>query len=115
MSSLITDYLQSSWGGGEWFVDHDGVLATTKHKDSVITYQTDWSGRMADGETIASATYTVDGVTLDASSETTTVTSYTISQSGGSITIAVTTSAGRTLVEPRRFYSAPEGETTSDY
>lgn len=73
----------------------------TKDPDAVLPYVFDWTDWLASGETISSATMTVEtGLTKD--SETNTTTTHTVWVSGGTIgtryllTSRVTTNLGKT-------------------
>lgn len=48
------------------------VYGYVKDPDAVVDFAFDWSNYLDDGETISSYTVTVDGVTLDSDSQTTT-------------------------------------------
>lgn len=70
-----------------------------KDPDAVLDYEFDWSQWLADGETIASKTVTVTGVTLDSSSsDATSVVAWVSGGSDSYATVAcrITTTAGRT-------------------
>lgn len=76
------------------------VAAGVKDPDAVVDYSFDWSSWLASGETISSYTVTVNGVTLDSDSQTTTAVTAWLS-GGTADTIAtvackVTTTASRT-------------------
>lgn len=73
-----------------------------KDPDAVLDYKVDYSSWLADGETISTATVTVDaGITKDSSSVTDSNTSVTAWLSGGTagdnykVTYHITTSDGR--------------------
>lgn len=76
------------------------VEASPKDPDAVVDYAFDWADWMATGDTIASYTLTVDGVTLDSDSSTdTAVVAWLSGGTAGSlasIACKVTTGAGRT-------------------
>ena len=76
------------------------VSTFVKDPDAVLDYEFDWSQWLAVGETIASKTVTVTGVTLDSSpnDDTSVVAWVSGGTVGTSATVAceITTSAGRT-------------------
>ena len=76
------------------------VEASPKDPDAVTDYTFDWSSWLASGETISSYTVTVDGVTLDSDSQTTTaVTAWLSAGTAGTLaTVAckIVTSVSRT-------------------
>lgn len=114
MSSTVSDFMLADRPGAEWFRDHDGMMATTKGKDEVKTYTLDWSAKLTSGETISTVANTARGVTIDSSSNTSTVTTITISGTAGTVEQKITTSAGRVLVDERRFHQRP-WERNTDY
>lgn len=66
-------------------------MATTnpnfrKDPDAVLPYYIDWSDWLEDGDTIASSSWSVTGITQDSESETTTVTKIVLS--GGTVGVA---------------------------
>lgn len=71
----------------------------TKDPDAVLDYALDWAAWLA-GDTIATASWTADGVTVDSQTNTTTV--ATVWLSGGTVgtpaaaTCRITTASGRT-------------------
>ena len=85
--------------------DKDGVPTWKKHVDSVETYQLDMTDALDSGETISSATWEGDGVTIDSSSLATPVASVTVSGTDGEATATLVTSASRTLIRRLRFAS----------
>ena len=85
--------------------DNQGAFIR-KDPESVLDYTINWSNLLTTGDTIASATYTVDsGLTKDSSSNTTTTT--TVQLSGGTagtvyeVKCVIVTAASRTVA--RRF------------
>lgn len=77
-----------------------------KDPDEVLDYLLDWSARLADGETIATANWTVDsasGLTIDTSSLTDTTTTVWLSDGTppktAVIRCTITTNQGRTMEE----------------
>ena len=86
-----------------FFHDVDGLLAVAKHEDAVESFVLDWADELG-SDTISSATFDANGVTVDSSSNTTTTTSMTISKSGGHVDVTVVTAGGSTLEKRLRFY-----------
>jgi type II secretory pathway pseudopilin PulG len=86
----------------DYFADADGIATFYKDPDSVGDYTIDWRRVLGD-DTIATATWTVTGVT--GGTETSNLTSTTIVISGGSgeAKCVVTTAGGRTHVRRLRF------------
>jgi hypothetical protein len=76
------------------------VEASPKDPQAVVDYTFNWSDWLASGETISSYTVTVDGVTLDSDSQTTTaVTAWLSGGAAGTnatINCQIVTSASRT-------------------
>lgn len=82
----------------KWFRDSDGVWSIWKDPDSTKTYKDDISrylGKTSAGAqiTISSATFAADGITLVSSSNTTTVLTMKVTQTG-ELTATVTDSEG---------------------
>jgi hypothetical protein len=76
------------------------MSASPKDPDAVVDYAFDWSSWLASGETVSSYTVTVNGVTLDSDSQTTTaVTAWLSGGTAGTLaTVAckIVTSDSRT-------------------
>jgi hypothetical protein len=101
-----TLYLQQE-DRASWFVDHDGVPAIVKHEDDVLAYTVNWTDVLPGSETISSASYDGNGVTVDSSSESTPETTMVVSDTDGYVDITVTTSGSRTIVKRFRFLAPP--------
>jgi len=91
-----------------FFHDVDGILSVAKDIDSIESFTLDWQDELRDlsNDTISSATFEANGVTIDSSSNTTTTTTMTISKSGGYVDIDVVTAGGSTLTRRVRIYQS---------
>ncbi len=108
----------------EWYRDHDGIRATTKHEDDAIQYTidlTDWLAQHG-GTTISSTSDEAHGVTIDTASAaasgmggSNTAFTVTISGTNGWIKVTVTTADSQTLVVRRRFYAPNSAKIVNDY
>lgn len=101
MSAVV--YYQPARRGAPFFTDADGILATYKDNDSVITYGVDWS-RYLNGDTIATSTWESSGLNLTAPTNTTTTTGITVGLTGSRAKNTITTTGGQTFIQTIRFY-----------
>lgn len=97
----FTDYHRQQ--RNRWFKDEDGAKATTKREDEKISVVIDWSQSFASGESIEDVVYADSGVTRSSTSNNGSVTT-TIVTGLGEFEITVTTDAGHTFQQVRRFY-----------
>ena len=77
-----------------------------KDPESVLDYTINWSDFLTSGDTVSSATYTVDsGLTKDSNSNTTTTTTVTLSggTAGTVYTVKCVMTTGASRVAARRF------------
>lgn len=74
---------------GEGAYEYDGTLTFPKRYDDSRAYTIDLS-ELLDGDTISTATWSADGVTIDASSNTTTTISVRVSGAGEAECLVVT-------------------------
>jgi hypothetical protein len=91
-----------------WTRDRDGILTTYKHEDSSETYVFDLSGRL-DGATISSVAWEASGVTVAASSNTTTTCTVRVTGTSGSLKRTIVTSGSETWIDTLRFLEAASG------
>lgn len=100
-------------GGSEYFIDHDGELATSKRDDEKLQLVIDWSDQL-NGDTINSVSYDERGVAASGMSNTTTTSTVTVSDVG-ELEITVTTAAGSILQRVVRFYDSASPAGARDY
>ncbi|MCR9215296.1 MAG: hypothetical protein NXI13_16385 [Proteobacteria bacterium] len=82
--------------------DRTGSYYAYQDKDETLDYTIDWKAWL-NGDTISSVTYVTDSLTLTSSSNTTTAVTIWIQGTSGSITMTVTTAAGRIRQETITF------------
>ena len=95
-SVSMTTY-QKQDRGAKWFRSVDGIWTTEKQFEGIDIDTQDWTDFLG-GETIATAAFTADGVTLNSSSNTSTTTTANVT-GAGSLHIDITTSTGRMFRE----------------
>jgi hypothetical protein len=83
--------------------DRDGVITYPKAEDTVETYTIDWTEQIDSGDSIASSSWDVDGVTASGAGTSGTTVYVTISDTNGEITNTTTTTNGLVLWERLRF------------
>ena len=89
--------VQRQHRGPKWTRGVDGILETEKQYEDIDVDPQDWSDALG-GESIVSATWSTDGITINSSSNTDTTT--TVSVTGvGSCHVDIATSGGRTFRE----------------
>lgn len=96
-----------------YFRDIDGIMATSKRIEEVVSLVLDWSDLLASGETISSVAYEDLGVTRSSTSNTTTTTTTKVTGTGSTI-VKATLSTGRVLHREVRFYGV-DGRVPGDY
>lgn len=105
-----------------WSKDRQGVPWTSKHKDSVETYDVDFSDKLASGETISTRTVTASGVTVTSNSivtglggSSTAVRLTGVTGTDGHVKVKVVTSDSKTFIREVRFRGVPIPGPESDY
>lgn len=99
-----------------WFVDADGVVATSKHPDEVLKVPIDWTDALVSGETVSTSTWQNASGGLTTSSEALATPVATVFVTGtGSVENEITTSLGQTLIRKRRFYDNRGPKIGTDY
>ena len=83
--------------------DRDGIETMPKAEDSVDKYTIEWADELGATETIASATWTADGVSTTGETISGTTTYATVSGTSGDLRVKIVTSLSRTLVKTIRF------------
>ncbi len=83
--------------------DIDGIETIAKAEDAVEKYTIEWADKVGATETIASATWTADGVTVSGETISGTTTYATIAGTSGDVQVKIVTSLSRTLVKTIRF------------
>ena len=85
-----------------FFRDHDGARSTAKARDSVLTYQDDFSDKLASGESFTSVEVKDDEVTVASINASGTTLTMTIGECGD-LRVLLTTDSARVLDVLYRF------------
>ena len=93
--------MQRQHRGPKWFRDLDGIWDAEKQFEGTETDVQDWSDALG-GETITSIVVATDGIIINSSSNTDTITTVTVT-GVGAYHIDITTSAGRMVREYFRY------------
>lgn len=98
-----------------FFHDKHGTPSRIQHKDETRQLLIDYENREEYSGTISTATWTANGVTKGANTETGHTTYADITGTNGYVEITMEDSAGHKFVDTVRFYAPSDGRRASDY